>query len=88
MILTQVKGGTVGWELISLTTGCKALVASWSEIPMYSNTCNSILYTGMMVLYEDSNVIEVYIKEKNVCPTWNGGNAVVGIQNASMVLKQ
>jgi len=77
------KGGTVGWELISLTTGCKALVASWSEIPMYSNTCNSILYTGMMVLYEDSNVIEVYIKEKNVCPTWNGGNAVVGIQNAS-----
>lgn len=77
------KGGTVGWELITLTTGCRALVASWSEIPMYSDTCNSITYTGMMVLYEDSNVIEVYIKEKNVCATWNGGNAVVGIQNAT-----
>lgn len=77
------KGGTVGWELITLTTGCRALVASWSEIPMYSDTCNDIIYTGMMVLYEDSNVIEVYIKEKNVCNSWNGGNAVVGIQNAS-----
>ena len=77
------KGGTVGWELIYLDSGCRALVASWHDIPMFSNTCNSILYTGMMVLYEDSNVIEVYIEEKNVCPTWNGGNAVVGIQNST-----
>lgn len=77
------KGGTVGWELIYLNTGCRALVASWHDIPMYSNTCNAILYTGMMVLYEDSNVIEVYIEEKNVCATWNGGNAVVGIQNSN-----
>lgn len=75
------KGGTVGWELIYLDSGCRALVASWHDIPMYSNSCNAILYTGMMVLYEDSNVIEVYIEEKNVCSTWNGGNAVVGIQN-------
>ena len=77
------KGGTVGWELIFLDSGCRALVASWHDIPMFSNTCNSILYTGMMVLYEDSNVIEVYIEEKNVCPTWNDGNAVVGIQNST-----
>jgi hypothetical protein len=76
-------GGTVGWELITLNTGCRALVASWSDIPMFSATCNSILYTGMIVLYEDTNVIEVYIKEKNVCSTWNDGNAIVGIQNAA-----
>lgn len=76
-------GGTVGWELITLNTGCRALVATWSDIPMFSATCNSILYTGMIVLYEDTNVIEVYIKEKNVCATWNGGNAIVGIQNGN-----
>ncbi|RXR33133.1 hypothetical protein EQG68_06495 [Flavobacterium piscinae] len=74
-------GGTVGWELITLNTGCRALVASWNDIPMFSSVCNSILYTGMIVLYEDTNVIEVYIKEKNVCATWNGGNAIVGIQD-------
>lgn len=76
-------GGTVGWELITLNTGCRALVASWNDIPMFSGVCNSILYTGMIVLFEDTNVIEVYIKEKNVCSTWNGGNAIVGIQNGT-----
>ncbi len=78
-------GGEVGWELITLNTGCRALVASWNNVPMFST--NSILYTGMMVLYENTNIIEVYIKEKkiddfNVSP-WNGGNAIVGIQNAA-----
>jgi hypothetical protein len=77
------KGGQVGYELITLNTGCRALVASWNDIPMYSAACNSILYTGMIVLYENTNVIEVYIKEKNVCSTWNGGNAIVGLQNAA-----
>ena len=78
----------VGWELITLPTGCRALVASWSNVPMYSD--NAILYTGMMVLYENSNVIEVYIKEKNLdnggAGTWNNGNAIVGIQNATGTL--
>lgn len=81
-------GGEVGWELITLPTGCRALVASWSDVPMFDE--NSILYTGMMVLYENSNIIEVYIKEKNIdnfgAGTWNDGNAVVGIQNATGTL--
>ena len=77
-------GDEVGWELITLNIGCRALVASWNDVPMYEE--NSILYTGMMVLYENTNVIEVYIHEKNIdnfgSGTWNDGNAVVGIQNA------
>ena len=77
------KGGQVGWELITLNNGCRALVASWNNIPMFSSSCNSILYTGMIVLYENTNIIEVYIKEKNLCSTWNGGNAIVGIQNSN-----
>ncbi|WP_394759056.1 GEVED domain-containing protein [Flavobacterium sp.] len=75
------KGGEVGYELITLNTGCRALVASWNNVPMFSN--NTLLYTGMMVLYENTNVIEVYIKEKNIDGTWNGGNAIVGVQNAA-----
>ncbi len=77
------KGGQVGWELITLNNGCRALVASWDNIPMFSSSCNSILYTGMIVLYENTNIIEVYIKEKNLCSTWNGGNSIVGIQNSN-----
>ncbi len=74
-------GGNVGWELVTVNNGCRALVASWDNIPMFSSSCNSILYTGMIVLYENTNIIEVYIEEKNVCSSWNSGNAVVGIQN-------
>jgi gliding motility-associated-like protein len=46
---------------------------------MFSDS--SLLYTGMMVLYENTNIIEVYIEEKNIDGTWNDGNAIVGIQN-------
>ena len=70
-------------KLVTLNTGCRALVASWHDIPMFSSSCNSQLYTGMIVLYENTNIIEVYIEEKNVCASWNGGNAVVGLQNAT-----
>lgn len=76
-------GGEVSWELVTLNSGCRALVASWSKIPMFSATCNAQLYTGMMVLYENTNIIDVYIQEKNVCSSWNGGNAIVGLQNVN-----
>ena len=80
--------GEVGWELVTLPTGCRALVAAWNDVPMFDE--NAILYTGMMVLYENSNIIEVYIKEKNIdnfgAGTWNDGNAIVGIQNATGTL--
>jgi hypothetical protein len=80
--------GKVGWELITLNTGCRALVAAWQNIPMYDDIfttfdCNGQLYTGMIVLYENTNIIDVYVQEKNVCSDWNDGNAIVGIQNAS-----
>lgn len=75
--------GQVGWELITLNTGCRALVAAWHDIPMYSAACSSQLYTGMIVFYENTNIIDVYIEQKSVCASWNDGNAIVGIQNGA-----
>ena len=72
-------GGEIGWELTSLPNGCRALVVAWHDVPMFSN--NSLLYTGMMVLYEKTNIIEIYIEEKNTVAGWNNGNGLVGIQN-------
>ncbi|WP_179020904.1 GEVED domain-containing protein [Winogradskyella forsetii] len=71
-------GGEIGYQLITLDSGCQALVASWYQVPMYEN--NSIIYTGMMVFYEATNIIEVYIKEKNIDGTWNDGNGAIGLQ--------
>ncbi|MEM5565999.1 T9SS type A sorting domain-containing protein [Psychroserpens sp. AS72] len=64
------------------SVGCRKFIAEWNDVPMYSD--NSILYSGLMVLYETTNVIEVYIEEKriddnNIFP-WNDGNAIVGLQ--------
>jgi len=71
-------GGEIGYQLITLDTGCRALVAAWSDVPMFDD--NSLLYTGMIVFYEDTNIIEVYIKEKRALNAWNDGNASVGLQ--------
>ena len=48
---------------------------------MFSGACNNLLATQMVVFYEFSNVIEIYIQDKPSCPSWNSGNAVIGIQN-------
>ena len=34
-----------------------------------------------MVLYEGSGVIDVYIKHRACCTSWNGGRGVIGLQN-------
>ncbi len=44
--------------------------------------CDSFL-TSRVVLYESSNVIEVDVHQKQVCPSWNGGRAFLGIQNSN-----
>ncbi|WP_262733774.1 T9SS type A sorting domain-containing protein [Gaetbulibacter sp. NE] len=83
-------GGEIAWELITLNTGCRALVAAWSDVPMYDSANwgdGSVLYSGMIVFYENTNVIEIYIEEKQlddspfVPPIWNNGRAQVGLQN-------
>ncbi len=71
-------GGEIGYQLITLDTGCRALVAAWSDVPMYDD--NALLYTGMIVFYEDTNIIEVYVKEKRTLNAWNDGNATIGLQ--------
>ncbi|UUC45018.1 T9SS type B sorting domain-containing protein [Flavobacterium cerinum] len=37
--------------------------------------------TSQMVLYETTNVIEVYVKRRTPCTTWNSGSGLIGIQN-------
>lgn len=67
--------------------GCRKFVVVWKDVPMFSD--NSILYSGMIVLHETTNIIEVFIEEKHVDDDdvfpWNGGNAIVGIQGDASV---
>ncbi|MCF0209905.1 MAG: gliding motility-associated C-terminal domain-containing protein [Bacteroidales bacterium] len=58
---------------------CRKIVLSYYQVPLYGNT--SLLATHMMVLYETTNVIEFYLKDKPKETSTNDGKAVLGIQN-------
>ena len=62
---------------------CRAFVVNFYNIAQFSCNLTVPLQTSQIVLYETSNVIEVYIENRVPCLNWNGGNAVIGIQNAA-----
>ncbi len=76
---TPIKSRVIG------TSPCRQVQISWNNIPMFGDS--SRFYTGMIVLHETTNIIEVFIEEKriengDVFP-WNDGNAIVGIQGVN-----
>ncbi len=75
-------GGSMYYAILG-SYPCRTFVINYYQIPMFSGSCNSLLATHQIVLYESTNVVEVYIQNAPVCPTWNSGNKVIGIQNAA-----
>lgn len=61
----------------------RRFVISYYKVPYFiGGTCPDSI-TCQTVLYETTNVIEIYIGSKHICTGWNGGLAVEGIQNAT-----
>jgi gliding motility-associated-like protein len=58
---------------------CRMLVVNWFNIPMFS--CTALPVFQQIVLYENTNEIEINIGSKPLCAAWNGGVAFEGIQN-------
>ncbi|MCU0437162.1 MAG: T9SS type A sorting domain-containing protein [Raineya sp.] len=62
----------------------RRFVVSWENVAMFSSSCNgdrTLDYTGQIKMFETSNNIEIHMTRKRLCPTWNDGNAVVGLHN-------
>jgi len=57
----------------------RTFVANWYQVALFS--CNTMIATHQIVLYESTNVIEVYVQTAPLCPTWNGGKKLIGIQD-------
>jgi gliding motility-associated-like protein len=72
--------GNVYYQITG-TYPCRVFVFKFNQVCYFS--CTSLKTSQMIVLYEGTNVIEVYIQNHPVCSNWNSGNAVVGIQNAN-----
>ncbi len=50
-------------------------VFNFCNVPEFQ--CNSLLYTGQIILYEGTNIIETHITNKPTCTSWNNGGAAI-----------
>jgi hypothetical protein len=69
---------------ITGTAPNRKVIISWENIPMYSGSCESIAASrasSQVKLFEFDSSIEIHIKNKQVCSTWNGGDAILGLHN-------
>lgn len=66
------------------TAPCRYLVVYYSTVPLFHgffDNCNTVPNsTFQLVLYENTNFIDVYIANSTSC-TWNSGYGIIGIQN-------
>lgn len=63
------------------TAPCRRFVVSWYQVPMYF--CTTTLCTQQIAMYETTNVIDNFIQTKPLCASWNGGNAIEAVHNAT-----
>ena len=74
------KGGQIGWDIFG-DYPCRKLVVSFYRVPLFE--CENVTSTFQIVLYESTNSIVVNIENKPSCSNWNGGNSLIGLQNAT-----
>lgn len=58
----------------------RVFVFTFYRLPLYSCTSDN-LSTYQMVLYEGTNIIDVYIQDRTICGSWNNGSGLVGVLN-------
>lgn len=64
---------------------CRSYVLSFNNIALFS--CYDVrTFTSQIVLYEGTNIIDIYLRDAPTCTSWNSGNGLVGIQNSTGTL--
>jgi Secretion system C-terminal sorting domain len=59
-------------------------IISWENIPMYSGPCETVAAqrsSTQIKLFETTNRIEIHVRNKQVCATFNNGQAILGLHN-------
>jgi gliding motility-associated-like protein len=73
------------------TAPCRMFIVNFNNVAHFDCDCTGGIFGGgecshttqQIVIYETTNVIEVYVQQKETCSGWNSGNAVIGIQDAT-----
>ncbi len=63
------------------TAPCRKFIVSYNDIKMYSTSGCPDLNTFQFVISEGTSIVDINIKNKSVCTSWNNGNAISGLQN-------
>ena len=73
-------GGDILYEVVGFAPN-RMFIVTWCATPLYS--CSNLLHTSQVVLYEGSDKIEMFIQNKPLCTSWNGGAAIQGLVDAT-----
>jgi len=75
-----VYGGSITYSTDGAAPNRK-FVVTFCATHMYS--CTDQYTTTQMICYESTNIVEVHVAHKSICAGWNGGYAIIGVQNAT-----
>ncbi len=76
----SVSGANVSYYIAG-SAPCRYLVFYFSNVALFS--CGTPRSTFQMVLYENTNYIDIYIANSSGSCSWQNGYGIVGIQNAA-----
>jgi gliding motility-associated-like protein len=66
---------------------CRAFIVSFNELAQFNCSTDSAedqligAQSSQIVIYEITNIIEVYVKRRVPCTSWQGGVGLIGVQN-------
>ncbi len=61
----------------------RVFVANFNELPQFQCNNSVGLQTSQIILREGSNIIDVIVKKRTPCTSWNSGSGVIGIMDAT-----
>lgn len=61
----------------------RRFIASYNDMPYFGSSCTTERATHQMVIFEGTGIVEVYIKDKPYCTSWNGGRTILGMQDGT-----
>lgn len=73
-------GGTATYQTFGQAPN-RRFVIEICKMPMFS--CNNLLVTTQLILYETTNVIEIHIGDQPSCPGWNQGTQIEGLRGVN-----
>lgn len=80
-ISSQHTNGSIRYGILG-NYPCRTLTVSWYKVPNFSCEEGSKYWESFqIVMYEGTNVIDVYVNHRARCSSWNLGRGIIGIQN-------